>query len=141
MKRSLLAIAILTPALFPDSALAQTGSLEGHWQNGAMEIVIGPCGSTLCGTVTKASAKQQEKAESGSGTQLLGSKIIDNIEPAGPESWNAEIFVASRNTYARGTIEEIGTDQLAVRGCVAFICKTTHWSRSPTNVQDSPPGG
>lgn len=135
MKRFLLSIAVLAPALFPDSALAQTDTLEGHWQNGAMEIEIGPCGSKLCGTVTKASAKQQEKAESGSGTQLLGAKIIDNIEPTGPQNWNADIFVASRNTYARGTIEEIGSDQMTVRGCVAFICKTSHWSRTPANVE------
>ena len=141
MKRFLLSIAVLAPALFPDFALAQTDTLEGHWQNGAMEIEIGPCGSKLCGTVTKASEKQQEKAESGSGTQLLGSKIIDNIEPAGPQDWNADIFLASRNTYARGTIEQTGSDQLTVRGCVAFICKTTHWSRSPANVEETPPGG
>ena len=138
MTRFLLSIAMLAPALFPGSASAQTSSLEGHWQNGAMEIEIGPCGSKLCGTVIKASAKQQEKAESGSGTQLVGAKIIDNIEPAGPQNWNAEIFVASRNTYARGTIEEIGSDQMTVRGCVAFICKTSHWSRTPANLGETP---
>jgi uncharacterized protein (DUF2147 family) len=78
----------------------------------------------------KASAQQQSKAQRGSGTRLLGARVIDNIEPAGPGRWNADVFVASRDMNARGTIEQVGPDRLAVRGCVlAFICKTTHWDR------------
>ena len=48
------------------------------------------------------------KAQRGSGTRLLGAKVIDNIEPSGPGKWNADVFVASRNMNARGTIEEVG---------------------------------
>ena len=129
MKNLLLAIAGLSVALTPASALARS-SLEGRWKNGAMEIVIAPCGQTLCGRVVKASQQQQSKAERGSGTRLLGARVIDNIEPAGPGRWKADVFVASRDMNARGTIDQVGPDRLAVRGCVlALICKTTHWDR------------
>lgn len=128
MKRLLLAISGLAIALAPASALAK--SLEGRWKNGAMEIVIAPCGGSLCGRVVKASAQQQAKAHRGSGTRLLGARVIDNIAPSGPGRWNADVFVASRDMNARGTIEQVGPDRLMVRGCVlAIICKTTHWDR------------
>jgi uncharacterized protein (DUF2147 family) len=120
MKRLFLAIAGLAVALAPASALAKSG-LEGRWKNGAMEIVIGPCGDSLCGRVVKASAKQQAKSQRGSGTHLLGARVIDNIEPSGPGKWNANVFVASRDMNARGTIEQVRPDRLTVRGCVLEI--------------------
>ena len=129
MKHFLLALSGLAIALAPASAVARS-NLEGRWKNGAMEIVIAPCGPSLCGRVVKASAQQQSKAQRGSGTRLLGARVIDNIEPVAPGRWNADVFVASRDMNARGTIEQVGPDRLAVRGCVlAFICKTTHWDR------------
>ncbi|HEX4801565.1 MAG: DUF2147 domain-containing protein [Myxococcales bacterium] len=128
MKRFFLVLAGLAVAFAPASALAK--SLEGRWKNGAMEIVIAPCGGTLCGRVVKASAKQQAKSQHGSGTKLLGARVIDNIQPSGPGKWNADVFVASRDMNARGTIQQVGPDRLMVRGCVlAIICKTTHWDR------------
>jgi uncharacterized protein (DUF2147 family) len=129
MKRFFLVFAGLTVALAPASALAKS-NLEGRWKNGAMEIVIAPCGPTLCGRVVKASAQQQSKAQRGSGTHLLGARVIDNIEAAGPGRWSADVFIASRDMNAQGTIEQVNPDRLAVRGCVlAIICKTTHWDR------------
>jgi uncharacterized protein (DUF2147 family) len=128
MKRFLLVFSGLAIALAPASAAAR--SLEGRWKNGAMEILIAPCGGSLCGRVVRASARQQEKSRRGSGTKLLGARVIDNIRPSGPGRWNADVFVASRDMNARGTIEQVGPDRLAVRGCVfAIICKTTHWDR------------
>ena len=128
MKQFFLVLAGLAVALAPASAMAK--SLEGRWKNGAMEIVIAPCGPSLCGRVVRASAQQQSKAQRGSGTRLLGARVIDNIEPMGPGRWSADVFVASRDMNARGTIEQVNPNRLAVRGCVlAIICKTTHWDR------------
>jgi uncharacterized protein (DUF2147 family) len=128
MKRILLAISALAVAAAPASAFSK--SLEGRWKNGAMEIVIGRCGQTVCGRVVKASEQQRAKAQRGSGTHLVGAKVIDNIQPSGPGKWNADVYVASRDMNARGTIQEVNPDRLMVRGCVlAIICKTTHWDR------------
>jgi len=129
MKRLLLSLTAAILAVAPASASARDG-LEGRWRNGAMEIVIAPCGPTLCGRVVKASGEQREKAQRGSGTHLLGARVIDHIEPAGPGTWTADVFLAGRNMNARGTIEQVGPDRLAVHGCVlAIICKTAHWDR------------
>lgn len=129
MTRFFLGLAGVAVALAPASATARS-ALEGRWKNGAMEIVIGPCGGGLCGRVVKASARQQAKSQRGSGTHLLGARVIDNIEPSGPGKWNADVFVASRDMNVSGTIVQAGPDRLTVRGCVlAIICKTTHWDR------------
>jgi uncharacterized protein (DUF2147 family) len=128
MKRILLSISGLAVALAPASATGK--SLEGRWKNGAMEIIIGQCGPSMCGRVVKASDQQRDKAQRGSGTHLLGARVIDHIQPSGPGRWNADVFVASRNLNAKGTIEQVNPDRVAVRGCVlAIICKTTHWDR------------
>ncbi len=128
MKRFFLALAGLGVALAPASAFAK--SLEGRWRNGAMEIVIGRCGGSLCGRVVKASARQEAKSQLGSGTKLIGARVINNIQPSGAGRWNADVYLASRDMNARGTIEQESPDRLKVRGCVlAVVCKTTHWDR------------
>src|SRR5690242_13522181 len=128
MKRFFLAVAGLCVALAPASAAAR--GLEGRWKNGAMEILIAPCGDSLCGRVVKASGKQRTKAQRGSGTRLLGSRVIDDIRATGPGRWTADVYVASRDMNARGTIRQVGPNRLSVRGCVlAVVCKTTHWDR------------
>lgn len=124
-----MSLAALSALAAPASANAG-GKLEGRWKNGKMEIVIRPCGGSLCGTVVKASAKQQAKAQRGSGTRLLGSRVIDNIRPAGSGVYKANVYLADRDMNARGTIRQLSPDRLEVRGCVwSMICKTTHWDR------------
>lgn len=129
MRRFFLGLALLATTAAPSAATAQS-SLEGRWKNGKMEIVIKPCGRTLCGTVVKASPKQQAKAQRGSGTALIGARVIDDIRPAGPGTYRANVFVADRDVTARGTIRQVSESRLNVRGCViSLICKTTNWDR------------
>src|SRR5574338_168026 len=111
MRRFFIALAMLLVAAAPSAANARS-VLEGRWKNGKMEIVIAPCGGSLCGTVVKASEKQQAKAHRGSGTHLVGARVIDAIEPAGPGLYKANVFVADRNINARGTIRQVGPNRL-----------------------------
>jgi len=129
MKRILLSLAAL--ALLSGPAVASAKSpLEGRWRNGKMEVEIAPCGRSLCGTVVKASAKQQAKAERGSGTELIGATLIKDIRPTGRGTYRANVFVADRNVHARGTIRQVSPTQLKVRGCVlGLICKSKTWDK------------
>jgi uncharacterized protein (DUF2147 family) len=129
MKRFFLTLAGFAVLTVPATAMAKS-NLEGRWKNGHMEIVIAPCGKTMCGTVVKASPKQKAKAERGSGTELVGARVISNIRPAGAGAYRADVVVADKNMNAHGTIREVNADRLSVRGCVlAIICKTTNWDR------------
>src|SRR4051795_11866994 len=117
MTRLFIGLATLLATLTPAPATARS-NLEGRWKNGRMEIVIAPCGRSLCGTVVKASARQQARAQSGSGTNLLGARVIDNIQPTGAGAYRANVFVADRDMNARGTIRQVGPNRLNVRGCI-----------------------
>ena len=129
MKRIFLALAALCMLAGPATATAKS-PIEGRWKNGRMEVVIAPCGGDLCGTVVKASAAQQAKAERGSDTDLIGARLVKDIEQTGPRTYRATVFLADRNMYARGTINQVSNDKLHVRGCVlAIICKSKTWDR------------
>ena len=129
MKHILASLALLSAIAGPAAASAKS-PIEGRWENGPMEVVIGPCGQSLCGTVVKASPKQQVKAERGSGTDLVGARLIERIEKTGENRYRARVFLADRDTYASGTIRQVSRDQLKVRGCVlGIVCKSKTWDR------------
>jgi uncharacterized protein (DUF2147 family) len=129
MQRSVIAFAAIIATAAPAGALDKDG-IEGRWKNGHMEILIAPCGEVLCGTVVKASPKQQAKAEHGSGTDLVGARLITNIHPTGPGTYRANVYVADRDMNASGTIRRVGPNRLNVKGCVLLIiCKSKNWDR------------
>ena len=104
--------------------------IEGRWAKGKMQIDIRPCGGAWCGTVVKASPKQQAKAERGSGTDLIGATLIKDIRPTGPSLYRARVFLADRNMNATGKNRQVTPDQLKVSGCVlALVCKSSNWKR------------
>ena len=126
----LLTFAAVAALLTPVAAYA-ADPIEGHWARGSMEIRIASCATSLCGTVVKASTRQQAKAERGSGTTLIGATLIRDIRPAGPGRYSAKVFVADKNFNARGTIHQVGHDRLDVKGCALFglLCKSAQWTR------------
>lgn len=129
MKTLLLSLAALSTAAAPAAAIAKD-ALEGYWKHGPMVIQIAPCGGDLCGTVVKASPSQQEKAERGSGTHLIGSRLITEIEPTGPGAYTGRVFAADRNVHASGVVHLLSRDELEVKGCVLMvICKSRTYQR------------
>ena len=129
MKKILLSLGVIAALAAP--AAASAGSpIEGRWKRGNMQIDIKPCGQSLCGTIVKASAKQQAKAQRGSGTELIGARLIENIRPTGDGRYKARVFLADRNMHATGTIRQVNNNQLAVRGCALLvICRSANWER------------
>lgn len=129
MKRFIALLAASAFAISPALASAKS-PLEGRWIHGPMVIEIAPCGSKLCGTVVKASPTQQKKAQRGSGTELIGARLITDIEQAGRNTYKGRVFAADRNLYANGTVRQISHDRLEVKGCVLLvICKSRTYDR------------
>ena len=127
MKYLFLSIAAIAAAAAPAAA---RDPIEGLWKHGPMVVEIAPCGDDLCGTVVKASALQQQKAERGSGTRLIGSRLITGIEPTGPGSYRGRVFAADRNVYASGSVHQLSPNELEVKGCVLMvICKSRTYVR------------
>jgi uncharacterized protein (DUF2147 family) len=128
--RKIFAIATALAGLSFASVADARSPIEGRWDRGDMQIDIKPCGSTLCGTVVAASAKQKARAASGSGTNLIGATLIKQIEPTGPKTYKAQVFLADRNRNASGKILQLNPNRLRVSGCMLMVlCRTTHWDR------------
>lgn len=120
----------LALAMLAAPAAAAKSPLEGRWKNGKMEIVIAPCGPSLCGTIVKASERQKMKAERGSDTDLIGARLITDIRSSGSSRYSARVFLADRNRHAKGTIHQVSANRLEVKGCLlGLVCKSADWDR------------
>ena len=129
MKMILLTLGLVAALAAPAGASAGS-PLEGRWRNGKMEILIDRCGQALCGTIVKASPKAQAKAQKGTGTKLIGARLIENIRPVGEGRYKARVFLADRDMHATGTIRQLNDNQLSVKGCaLLIICRSATWDR------------
>jgi uncharacterized protein (DUF2147 family) len=130
MKRILSSLLAFAVAATPVAASAQS-PLEGHWKRKALEIEIAPCGETLCGTVVKASEEDRAKALQATGRELIGSRVLTNIRPAGPGAWHGTAFIADYNTSARTTLRLTSSGTLDVKGCILLVlCWSKTWERA-----------
>ena len=115
--------------------LAAASPLEGVWTNPSRNVTvrIGPCGATLCGRVTSASAAARQEAASAGTPQLVGTRLMSDIAQTGPASWTADIFVPDRNVRAAGEIQLVGPREMSVSGCAlgGLVCKSQAWTASP----------
>ena len=134
MKAILSAAALLmTTAALPAGASAQS-TLEGHWKNpkGSVIVHLGPCGSSICGTVVNASEHAKETARNGGTPNLIGTRILSGLKPAGDGVYRGQVFDPKRNIRAPATVRLLGPDALEVRGCAIagmLLCKEQRWTR------------
>ena len=113
--------------------LAAVSPLEGSWTNPSRNVTvrIGPCGATLCGRVSAASAGARQEAAGAGTPKLIGTRLMSDIEQVGPGNWRADVFVPDRNLHAVGELTLVGPRILAVSGCAlgGLLCKTQNWTR------------
>ncbi|HEX6073376.1 MAG TPA: DUF2147 domain-containing protein [Sphingomicrobium sp.] len=133
MKRisATVALAALIAAV-PGAASAQS-ALEGHWKNakGSLVVKVAPCGTTWCGIVVDATEKAKAGARRGGTANLIGTRILTGVRPAGDDVYKGQAFDAKRNIHVPATIRVLGPSTLSVKGCVlgGLICKEQRWTR------------
>jgi uncharacterized protein (DUF2147 family) len=132
--KAILSLSMLALAMsLPSPASAQT-PLEGHWKNpkGSVIVHLGPCGRTLCGTVVNASEHAKETARNGGTPNLIGTRILSGLRPAGDGVFKGQVFDPKRNIHAPATVTLVGPDALVIRGCAIagmLLCKEQRWTR------------
>lgn len=131
MNRISIALASLLAIAAPAAAAAP--SVEGTWANPKRSVVVkvAACGSALCGTVVKASDKAKAKAREGGTASLIGTRILNNLKPAGQGTFKGQGFDPKRNIRAPATIRLLGPNAIEVRGCavIGLLCKEQRWTR------------
>ena len=126
---------LLVPLLFavPGAACAQE-VLEGQWRNpkGSIVVRLAECGRGYCGTVVRASEKAKAGARKGGTANLVGTRILTNLRPAGKGTFKGQAFEPKRNIRAPATVRLVGPDAIEVKGCAiagVLLCKEQRWTR------------
>jgi uncharacterized protein (DUF2147 family) len=89
------------------------------------------CGGGLCARVVWASAQAQDAARAGGTEHLVGTQIFHEVQPAGPNAWEGEVFVPDLGTTADGTLTLLDAASLEINGCRlhGLLCKKQVWHK------------
>jgi uncharacterized protein (DUF2147 family) len=133
MKRIIARTALLGALTALPLSGAGAAPLEGQWTNPKRTVVVkvAPCGDAYCGTVVKASAKARANARKGGTANLIGTRILSGLKPAGRGTYKGRVFVPKRNVYASATVRQVGANVMEVEGCAlaGIICDEQRWTR------------
>lgn len=123
---------VLLAATVPAMGSAET-VLTGQWKNpkGSVIVRLTPCGQAICGVVVDASDHAKDTARRGGTPNLIGTRILSNLRPAGDGTFKGQAFDPKRNIHAPATVRLVGRDALEVRGCAVWglVCKEQRWTR------------
>ncbi|WP_319530309.1 DUF2147 domain-containing protein [uncultured Cohaesibacter sp.] len=127
MRKSLLALpsaALLmaSPALAADPVYGDWKSAPGD--GGAyVHVKIGPCGSKICGKITKVVGKKNPTS--------LGKSIIKNMNADGSGKYSGGTIWAPDKDKTYSSKMKLSGNKLSVSGCVAggLICRSQTWTR------------
>lgn len=127
-----------TLALFALSgAQAPQPSIEGHWRSpgGNSIIHIGPCGSSLCGTIEWASEKAKQDSRK-TVEHLVGAQLLTGLTQDKNGHWQGKLFIPDKNMRVTAKIQLVGAQQLRVSGCAVgkTLCRAAIWTRTDATL-------
>ena len=134
MNRILIKTALFAFAVaLPFTAQAQA-ALEGQWRNAkdSVTVKVVPCGGAWCGNVVDATEKAKEGARRGGTPNLIGTRILTGLRPAGDGIYKGQAFDPKRNIRVPATVRVLGPNAITVRGCAIagmLLCKEQRWTR------------
>src|SRR5256885_521430 len=126
-------VLVLVTAAMPAMASSEA-PLEGQWRNAknSVTVKVVPCGGALCANVVGATEKAKAGARLGGTPNLIGTRILTGLRPAGAATYKGQAFDPKRNLHVPATVRILGPDLIVVRGCALagmFICKEQRWTR------------
>ncbi|WP_184004414.1 DUF2147 domain-containing protein [Stakelama sediminis] len=123
-------------AMLPAAAFAAQ-PVTGKWktEDGKAIVTIGHCGSQICGKITqilKSDRGPNPKDTNNPDPKLRdrpleGLMILTGFSEDGDE-WKGRIYSPEEGKTYRSILERDGQNGLKVKGCIAFFCKTQHWT-------------
>jgi uncharacterized protein (DUF2147 family) len=133
MKATLL-LSLVIALLVGASPPQPNSALQGDWRNpkGTVEVRIGACGASLCGTVIDASPSAIADARDSGYPQLVGMQLLHDYHAAGQRKWQGTIFVPDIGRSFSSHIDLVDADHVRISGCLVgrFVCKSQLWRRA-----------
>lgn len=125
-------LALLLP-LAPAAAGPAAASVYGMWRNpgGTIDVRIAPCGSQVCGTVARASAKALQDARNAGVPNLLGVALLRDYRQVSADRWEGRVYVPDMGGTFSSHIVKVSPNALKVSGCLlgGWLCKSQLWTR------------
>src|SRR5258705_2533196 len=93
-------------------------ALEGQWRNAkdSVTVKVVPCGNAWCGNVVDATEKAKEGARRGGTPNLIGTRILTGLRPAGDGTYKGQAFDPKRNIRVPATVRLLGPHSITRRG-------------------------
>lgn len=153
-----LALALGLPTLASPASAGTGLAPAGRWitASGNLEVEIAPCGTALCGTVSRVLAnRSMERAdqamEPADGRPALGMTLLRDLrivraadDESAPVSWDGEIYNRENGKTYRCRVslstEQDPEGELLVRPYIGLplFGRTQRWQRAPSPSQPAP---
>ncbi|RUT34992.1 DUF2147 domain-containing protein [Arsenicitalea aurantiaca] len=120
MKR--VAVAMLAVLAMAGGAMAETLDPRGTWESASGESRYEV---SLCGDGTALCARLvwlRENEMTPKNIPYLGSYLVEAARRVGPSEWRGEVQVFGETLG--GTLRQISTDRMELRGCKFIFCKS-----------------
>lgn len=122
------------------AAAAATAPIEGLWLTDDRKGVvrIGPCGRQMCGWIARVLDRRpgvptrdvRNPDPRLRGRPILGLATLTGFSGAGGEWSGGRAYDPKSGRSYRASLSLNADGSLNVTGCVAFICRTKHWTRT-----------
>ena len=127
MKKILLAIALVLPSLANAGALSGVYQTEPGDTGGFLHVGMAPCADDTvltCGTILRAYTADGSQDNE---YEHLGKPIVWSMEDRGNGKWGRGKIWAPDRDKTYDSKMALNGNILAVKGCVAFICRNQNW--------------
>lgn len=136
LKRSLATIAALGAVATMPTGAASMQPIDGVYvdSGGFTQITVERCGAVRCGTITRILKKKPGEPNNDAynnnpdlrSRPILGIRVLSQLRWDGDE-WKGKAYnPEDGNTYTV-YVRPVSGGQLAVKGCIAFLCRTQIW--------------
>ena len=129
----MLAFLIAAAAAAASPAPRAADPVVGTWMNRKETVAVATrrCGRGICGRVVWAAPEAEARAQAGGTARLVGTELLQNLEPAGPNTWQGMVFVPDLGTTAQAQLTITSPTSLQIDGCQygGLMCKTQEWHR------------
>src|SRR5256885_16382047 len=93
--------------------------LTGQWRNAknSVTVKVVPCGGALCAHVVDATEKAKAGARLGGTPNLIGTRILTGLRPAGAATYKGQAFDPERNLHVPAAVRIPRPDLIVGRRC------------------------
>lgn len=119
-------------------SMAMSQSVLGDWMtdNKSAIIRVAPCGAKMCGTVIRllkpnAPAYDANNPDPAKRSQpMIGTLILEGFSRAANGWDGGTVYDPGGGRIYKSRIASPDGQTLNVTGCIAFLCRTKHWTRA-----------